>query len=98
MSQAYVTIMLWLELHVSLCAVLSFITRYQFSLYASHLNLAQQSIHSFTGTLTRCYSLMHRPTNLPNVDMRFYCPQVFPHLDFQCRDGIFESKLKTVQD
>ncbi len=28
--------------------------------------------------------------HLPNVETRFYCPQAFLSLDFQCRDDIFE--------
>jgi len=32
------------------------------------------------------------PKHLHNVEMRFYCPQTFLSLDFQCRDDVSESK------
>jgi len=51
--------------HAVACAVLSLITRHEFSLYTSHLSPARPSIHSFTGTLTHCFSLMRRPTTSP---------------------------------
>jgi len=30
--------------------------------------------------------------HLPNVQTRFYCPQVFLSGDFQCKDGVSELK------
>ncbi len=30
--------------------------------------------------------------HLPNVETRFYCPQTFLSLDFQCRDDVSELK------
>ena len=30
--------------------------------------------------------------HLHNVETRFYCPQTFLYLDFQCRDGVSEFK------
>ncbi len=35
-----------------------------------------------------CNTLKH----LPNVETRFYCPQTFLSLDFQCRDDVSELK------
>ena len=32
------------------------------------------------------------PKHLHNVETRFYCPQTFLYLDFQCRDDVSELK------
>ena len=41
----------------------------------------------------RIGTLLYNPTHLSNVERRFYCPQAFPSLDFQCRDDISEFKI-----
>ncbi len=40
------------------------------------------------GTPLLCIDLKH----LHSVETRFYCPQAFLSLDFQCRDDVFELK------